>query len=181
MENKDLTDKEIQVPIFLMPGVKYNLKGDWFTVSKAMYYRVAFKEGAVFVTPTPQRSHVEHYLERGRIEEQENWRQIWISNPFLKFPPGWEISIGPPFSGATARFRVRRETTPVDNFVSVYLDHYDRLGCFGSPYWEVYPYSEDDSIARCDINETTELIELIGTALEYLEKRPSKGPGSETP
>lgn len=43
--------------------------------------------------------------------------------------------------------------------MSAYLDCYEVLGFYGSPYWEIYPY--DNGIYRCNINETDELVDVI--------------------
>jgi len=84
----------------------------------------------------------------------------WVDEiPFIKFSSEWEIQIIPPFTGATVRFRVKKG----DAQVSIYLDCYDKLGYFGSPYWEVYPHEGDTF--RCGINETDELLQAIQESL----------------
>ncbi len=97
------------------------------------------------------------YMERFKIEEQDQWRESIEKIPFLKFPADWQVQVIPPFAGAMARFRVR---LPSGKEKSVYLDFYDRLGYCGFPYWEVYPY--DGDVGRCAINETEELLRVIG-------------------
>jgi hypothetical protein len=58
-----------------------------------------------------------------------------------------------------ARFRVRLpDHSPIDD-VSVYLDCYDRIGFFGAPYWEVYPYHGD--VGRCRMADIDKLLEMI--------------------
>jgi hypothetical protein len=79
--------------------------------------------------------------------------------PFIKFPEDWEIQVIPPFGGATARFRVRKN----NKIISAYLDCYDKLGSMGVPYWEIYPYNGD--IYRCEMNEVRKLILAIGREL----------------
>ena len=86
----------------------------------------------------------------------------WVNKiPFINFPSDWQIQIIPPFSGATSRFRIKK----IDNekTVSVYLDCYDHLGCFGEPYWEIYPYQDDTF--RCAMNDTDALINDIEESL----------------
>src|SRR4030065_481704 len=97
----------------------------------------------------------ESYLERAQIENTEEWREWRKKIPFLTFPQGIELKVIPPFAGAIARFIARSNGKEV----SVYLDCYDKLGCVGSPYWEVYPY--DGDTYRCGMNETNELITAI--------------------
>ena len=93
---------------------------------------------------------------RFEIEQKEQWREKITQIPFIKFPKHWGISIIPPFGGAIARFLVKK---PKGKEKSVYLDWFDRLGCCGSPYWEVYPYRGD--VGRCDLNDTKELLRMI--------------------
>lgn len=96
-------------------------------------------------------------IEYGRLMEHEKWiKEI----PYLDFKRDWRVQVSPPFAGAVVRFRVKRGEADV----SVYLDCYDKLGYFGSPYWEVYPYNDDTF--RCGINETEELIKAIEVSLK---------------
>ncbi len=95
------------------------------------------------------------YFKRAEIEKDEKWLE-WIKKiPHLQFKENWKIKILPPFSYAMVRFRVDKD----NNYVSVYLDCYDRLGYFGEPYWEVYPYKDD--IYRVKMNNTDELMKII--------------------
>lgn len=96
--------------------------------------------------------------QRYEIEDAEKWLDIIPSFPFIAFPAEWSVQIIPPFGGATARFKVRipGEAHPV----SVYADHYDVLGYWGSPYWEVYPVRGD--VGRCDLVDVPELLRMIG-------------------
>ena len=96
---------------------------------------------------------------RYEIEHDEKWREWSDKIPALKFPPDWEVKIIPPFAGAIVRFTVEGLVYNV----SVYLDVYDRLGCYGKPYWEVYPYR--DGCGRCDMENTVELLEMITETL----------------
>lgn len=97
------------------------------------------------------------YVIRYRIEAAEKWRELIDGMPWIQFPADWQIQMIPPFGGATARFRVRVPGS--DDWVSIYADHYDRLGYRGSPYWEVYPYQGD--IGRCDLADVQELLRMI--------------------
>jgi len=92
---------------------------------------------------------------RSIIEEEEKWYDLAFKIPFLKFKPEWEVRIQPPFNGAMVRFRLRYK----GNEISVYLDCYERLGCFGAPYWEMYPYKDD--VARFALDDAENLIAAI--------------------
>lgn len=84
----------------------------------------------------------------------------WIKEiPFIQFPNDWKVQITPPFAGAVVRFRVQKDEAEV----SIYLDCYDKLGCYGSPYWEVYPYKGD--VFRCDISDTGSLLNAIAQSI----------------
>jgi len=88
--------------------------------------------------------------------ESDKWfREI----PYLRFHPSWKVKITPPFAGAVIRFRVLKGNAEA----SVYLDCYDQLGCYGSPYWEIYPV--DGDVWRCPMNDTKELMEKINQSL----------------
>lgn len=91
------------------------------------------------------------------IQEHSKWlKEI----PYIPIKDGWEVQISPPFAGAVVRFRVKSN----ESEVSVYLDCYDRLGIFGSPYWEVYPY--DGDVYRVEMNAVDELIKTIQHSIE---------------
>ena len=86
------------------------------------------------------------------VMEHEKWlKEI----PYIRFQSDWDIKVSPPFGGAVVRFLIRK----VGAEVSVYLDCYDMLGYVEEPYWEVYPHGSD--VARCYMNDTESLIELI--------------------
>jgi hypothetical protein len=89
------------------------------------------------------------------VAEKDEYRKWAAEIPFLEFPSGWKVKIVPPFAGAIARFQVEIGS----EHVSIYLDCYDRLGLFGAPYWEVYPYQGDTG--RCAMNDTSELLRMI--------------------
>lgn len=101
-------------------------------------------------------------INRSRVESTEEWHTIAQSIPYLKFPAHWEVRIIPPFGGATARFTVRYE----DKTVSIYLDHYSRLGCMDYPYWEIYPAAGGDT-DRFAMENTAELIAAIDESLGW--------------
>ena len=69
--------------------------------------------------------------------EYDKWKQ---EIPFINFPSDWGVKIIPTFTGAVVRFLVNMKDS--DSSISVYLDCYDELGCFGEPYWEIYPYKD---------------------------------------
>lgn len=51
---------------------------------------------------------------------------------------------------------------------SIYLDCYGRLGCYGSPYWEVYPYEGD--VFRCDMSDAEGLLNAIAHTISKAQK-----------
>ncbi len=85
--------------------------------------------------------------------------------PYLKFPNSWYVKVVPPFGRAMARFFVSKSPDS-KNRVSVYLDCYDNLGYMGYPYWEVYPYKNDEGIFRCHMEETDKLMKAISVSLK---------------
>jgi hypothetical protein len=90
--------------------------------------------------------------------EWDKWtREI----PWIQFPSDWKIKIIPPTVGTIVRFRV---TLPSGKEKSIYLDCYDIVGHFGSPYWEVYPIRND--IGRCSMNDVQLLISMIADESE---------------
>lgn len=101
----------------------------------------------------------ESYTERLRLERSENWSYVVAEVPSINFDSEWNVTVVPPFGGAMVRFKVEY----MGARVSVYLDTKDRLGCYGSPYWEIYPFEDD--IARVDMKDTGELIDLIKQSL----------------
>lgn len=91
-----------------------------------------------------------------KFERAREWGK-WVKRiPFFEPKAGWKIAVIPPFGGAVARFRVE---LPDGRSKSVYLDCYDELGCYGEPYWEVYPVGDD--VGRCPMDEVELLIQLI--------------------
>lgn len=86
-----------------------------------------------------------------------DWTRWTKEVPEIEFPQGWKIKIIPPFAGAVVRFRVNLPEH--EDSVSIYLDCYEQLGCFGQPYWEVYPYR--GSTGRCKMKDVPRLLEMI--------------------
>lgn len=98
------------------------------------------------------------FMKRVEVESAENWSDICKEVPALNFKPEWEVKIIPPFGGAVARFQIEKN----GKFVcSIYLDWYDKLGIFGEPYYELYPWESD--IKRYSLSETDELLADIET------------------
>jgi hypothetical protein len=92
--------------------------------------------------------------EMNQLFEWEKWgREI----PYIPLKRGWKIKVTPPFGGAVVRFMVSKG----DDYVSVYLDCYDKIGCMDNkPYWEIHP-SEDGDCERFWMNEIDELVDGI--------------------
>lgn len=95
--------------------------------------------------------------EYDRKMEHNKWRQ---EIPYIKFPSEWEIQVSPPSGGAVVRFKIKKGIANT----SVYLDCYDNLGVYRKPYWEVYPINND--VFRCDMEDTTSLLEAIDESLK---------------
>jgi hypothetical protein len=93
---------------------------------------------------------------RYQIEEQDRWHKVIPEIPYIQFPAEWQIRVIPPFGGLIARFNVK---LPSGLEKSIYLDYYDRAGCVGHPYWEVYPVQGD--CGRCSRDDVAELLKLI--------------------
>lgn len=91
------------------------------------------------------------------IIEADKWRK---EIPYINFPNDWNVKIIPNFAGSVIRFLVKKN----DIEISVYLDCYDNIGCYGEPYWEIYPHEDD--VFRCDMKDTNTLIKAINEALK---------------
>jgi len=95
-------------------------------------------------------------------DEMESYR--WVDEiPTLNFKEGWNVKITPGFIGAIIRFRIEH----LGNFISVYLDGYDLLGMYGSPYWELY---SDGETWRYDMADTKGLMKQIEIQLSRIPK-----------
>jgi len=93
-----------------------------------------------------------------RAFEWDRWRN---EIPYIKFNSEWEVRAIPAFSTGIIRYHMKHN----DNFCSIYLDCYDMAGCVGSPYWEVYPYYDDD-VFRCGMKHTDQLLKAIKHSLK---------------
>lgn len=100
--------------------------------------------------------------EAERTMEYSKWTK---EIPLISFPSDWQIKITPPFAAAIVRFQVKKG----DAFISVYLDCYDNLGCYGEPYWEIYPYKEDTF--RCDMADVEGLLKAITESIEQQDTK----------
>lgn len=101
------------------------------------------------------------------VERNHEWRKWMLEIPYIAFPAEWEVKIVPPFTGAIVRFWIRPKGNEKIH-CSIYLDCYDVLGCYGKPYWEVYPHDSD--IFRCDMNDTEALLNAIKESFEQQSK-----------
>lgn len=97
---------------------------------------------------------------RARADQIYEYRDWSKRIPPLHFKYEWNVKIIPPFSGAIARFFIEYN----ERHISCYLNCYDELGCYGEPYWEIYPYQDD--VWRCGMMETEELMKKIEEVLE---------------
>lgn len=104
------------------------------------------------------------------MEEAYEWRKWLKEIPFVSFPSGWRVQFIPPFAGAVARFRVSTAKIGDENAVSVYLDCYQRLGCYDGPYWEVLPDASGEN-GRCGMYDTASLVGLIDGGLKYVSRQ----------
>lgn len=105
-------------------------------------------------------SYSERY-QRVNVERNQKWMEELEHIPFIQFPADWKIQVIPPFGDAVVRFRVQ---LPCGTEKSIYLDSRDSLGCFGEPYWEVYPVQDD--VGRCERADIEQLLTLIADTTE---------------
>ncbi|MCX6553158.1 MAG: hypothetical protein NTY02_19515 [Acidobacteria bacterium] len=105
--------------------------------------------------------------QRWSIQEAEEWHNWTKCIPAIQFPADWKVRITPPFNCAIVRFRISLDGNSYHE-VSVYLDGYDRIGCYGAAYWEVYPYQDD--VGRCDMDKVPKLLEMITVGLTQVTK-----------
>ena len=102
------------------------------------------------------------------LREKMEWMRWAEEIPYIQWPAAWQVKAIPPFMGAVIRYHIRRDDTPEDIRVSVYLDCYSSLGFMDTPYWEVYPGNEDGDTERCLMEETDILLDQIRGGLRYL-------------
>ena len=95
------------------------------------------------------------------IEKEREYARWYKEIPYIRFPASWEVKVIPPFRGAIVRFRVRNTR---GKEISVYLDCYDTLGCYGSPYWEIFPAADND-IARYAMNDIDGLLKGLKASM----------------
>lgn len=96
-------------------------------------------------------------IKRYEVEDIEKWSSIRDEIPILNFKEEWGVKITPPVAGAVARFLIMKDNKQI---CSIYLDWYDRLGCVGAPYYELYP-NEDDDTNRYLLDNVGEMMEDI--------------------
>lgn len=96
------------------------------------------------------------------LGQKHEWRKWAKEIPFIQWPADWKVKAVPPFCGAIIRYVVE---TPKAR-VSIYLDCYDQLGCFGEPYWEAYPVEGDT--ARFEMSDIEGLLKVIASATESI-------------
>jgi hypothetical protein len=108
----------------------------------------------------------ENYMKRLDADAMDDFLGWSKRMPFLDFRDEWQIKMIPPFGGAIVRFGVRERGCESD-FVSIYLDCYDRIGLYGEPYLEVYPH--DDDVFRCAMLDTESLIKAISESVKEIQ------------
>ena len=165
---RELSDEEIIAVADAMDQFSLMLQDEIVRFARAILDAALAAEPQPVVWQERQvMSERDDYMTRIRaqsyMEQHYKWRENIAVIPFIKFPSDWGVQIIGPFSGAQSRFRVR---LPNGEEKSVYLDMDGSLGYFcddegnTAPYWEVYPV--DGDVGRCAMNETDELIRLIG-------------------
>lgn len=95
-----------------------------------------------------------------KCEQLFEWKKWAGEIPFIKFPASWHVRIIPPYANAVVRFNViRDDQLNTNDFISIYLDCYDRLGHMGKPYWEAY--CVEDECVRFLLGQEEQLIAAI--------------------
>ncbi len=107
------------------------------------------------------------YIELEKTFEWMRWKE---EIPYLQFPANWKVKAIPPFVGAIIRYYITKEGLKENEYVSVYLDCYDILGCMEEPYWEIYP-NKDGEASRYYLNNIDLLLKGIDSSLKTMEKR----------
>ena len=93
---------------------------------------------------------------RYSLEHDEQWDKYHNHMPFISLRSGYQFRVMPPHGGALMRFAIEYEGTSF----SIYFDPFERLGIYGSPYYEVYPIN-DDVYRSEDINDIMMQIYVI--------------------
>lgn len=99
------------------------------------------------------------------ITKTMEWSKWTKEIPLIPMKEGWLMRPIPPFNGAISRFNIE---TKEGGWCSVYFDAYDKLGIFGSPYWEIYEV--DGDIDRFEMNDIKGLVASITKALKQREE-----------
>lgn len=107
------------------------------------------------------KDRIDSITKRNEVEQEEDWDELQKLIPFLQFENHWKVKIIPPFHGAIARFTIENG----DQYVSVYLDWFNRLAYMSGPYWEVYSRKTGEC-ERFLLNETEQLMAYIKQQLE---------------
>jgi hypothetical protein len=89
------------------------------------------------------------------MAEAFEWNKYMRLIPPISFPPTWKVQMIPPYANAMLRFIAHDG----DEQISVYLDCFEMIGCYGGPYWEAYVI--DGDTYRCDMNDVDELISVL--------------------
>ena len=80
------------------------------------------------------------YTDRIMVESKEKWHDFQKTMPFIELKEGWKFRVTPAFGGAIFRFRIM---SPNSNEYSIYFDAFERIGIYGSPYYEIYEIAGD--------------------------------------
>lgn len=94
---------------------------------------------------------------RMALDELDQMNPLMFTIPNIHFKEGWNVKVLPGYMGAFARFRV-------NDFISIYLDMFDRLGYYGSPYWELHDGSDT---LRFSMEDTEGLLSCINQLIEF--------------
>ena len=81
-------------------------------------------------------------MARIKLERDESWNDYRDTMPFSEIRQGYKIKVIPGFNGAIFRFRILAKD---GNDYSIYFDGTGALGAMSVPYYELYPYREEDS------------------------------------
>lgn len=114
-------------------------------------------------------AHFDKYKCLYEVEKVFEWDKWRTEIPYIQWPSDWAVRAIPPFHVGVIRYNVTKPNTKI--FTSIYLDCYDRSGCVGEPYWEVYPV--DGDCERILMSEPVEnLVAVIRKSIEQQENKP---------